>query len=324
MTVARVNRTKLLFIAGFGRNGGTILDQVLGEIDGFAPLGELRFVWLKGLIRNELCGCGQHFRECPFWREVFDRGFGGFDAVDAADIVRLYRKTDASRYFPLLLAGIAPPGLAGRANRYVELLGRLHISIAETAGADVLVNSSKFPGYGLLLDRLDGFELYVLHLVRDSRATALSWQSRKRKVEVVGEDAYVKRYGSISTALQWSYRNAFSDLLARGGRNYRRLRYEDFASDPEATVAGLVDWLGLEPRRLPFISPDTATIHPRHTQSGNPRRFDTGTVAIRLDDRWPTELSPTARRAVTCLTAPLLMHYGYPLSRPAASDRGHG
>ena len=61
----------VLFVAGFGRNGGTLLDRVLGSVDGFCSLGEFRFVWQKGVVRNELCNCGVPFRDCPFWTAVF-------------------------------------------------------------------------------------------------------------------------------------------------------------------------------------------------------------------------------------------------------------
>ena len=35
------NRLKVLYIAGWGRSGSTILQNMLGEIEGFQPLGEL-------------------------------------------------------------------------------------------------------------------------------------------------------------------------------------------------------------------------------------------------------------------------------------------
>jgi hypothetical protein len=48
-----------------------------------------------------------------------------------------------------------------------------------------------------------------------------------------------------------------------------------------------------------------------HTASGNPMRFTTGPVPIRLDDKWRSAMLPSNRRTVTALTFPLLQRYGY-------------
>ena len=37
-----VPRTKVLFIGGYGRSGSTLLDRLLGQIDGFVSVGEVR------------------------------------------------------------------------------------------------------------------------------------------------------------------------------------------------------------------------------------------------------------------------------------------
>jgi hypothetical protein len=49
-------RIKVLYIAGFGRNGSTILGNILGELDGFFHGGELNFVWERNLLDNRRCG----------------------------------------------------------------------------------------------------------------------------------------------------------------------------------------------------------------------------------------------------------------------------
>jgi hypothetical protein len=61
------DRVKVLYIAGSGRSGSTILDNTLGQIDGFFSVGELRYIWERGLIEDRLCGCGERVHQCPFW-----------------------------------------------------------------------------------------------------------------------------------------------------------------------------------------------------------------------------------------------------------------
>ena len=72
----------VLFIAGPGRSGSTLLDLLLGQIDGFCSTGEMRYIWERGFAQNQLCGCGKPFRECEFWTQVVKEAFGGFENVD--------------------------------------------------------------------------------------------------------------------------------------------------------------------------------------------------------------------------------------------------
>src|SRR5215208_4373820 len=63
---------KVLYIAGLGRSGSTILANTLGQIKGFFSGGELNFIWKHALIENRLCGCGRPSQECEFWGPVSD------------------------------------------------------------------------------------------------------------------------------------------------------------------------------------------------------------------------------------------------------------
>ena len=66
----------VLFIGGLGRSGSTLVDRVLGQTPGVCSVGELVFLWERGLLANERCGCGEPFDGCPFWKEVGVRAFG--------------------------------------------------------------------------------------------------------------------------------------------------------------------------------------------------------------------------------------------------------
>ena len=69
--------TKVLYIAGSGRSGSTILDNILGELDGFVSAGEVRFLWERGMRDDRTCACGEPFSSCPFWGDVLTRAYGG-------------------------------------------------------------------------------------------------------------------------------------------------------------------------------------------------------------------------------------------------------
>lgn len=307
-------RLKVVFIAGLGRNGGTLLDRVLGEVPGFVSTGELKFLFAKGLLRAELCNCGAPLPQCPFWSRVVERTAAATDGFDAAAIARDFEPLDRTRSLPWALSDRAPASVSGRRDRYVELLGRLHHEVAREAGARVVVNSSKFAAYGALLARAPDIDCRVVHLVRDSRAVAHSWARRRRKPEVTATEAYVKTMRPFDAALQYVYRNAAVSPLARVATALRRVRYEDFVAAPRSVTASLLDWLDEPADDLPFVDDRTVHLHAGHLQSGNPSRFTGGDVVIREDDEWRRAMPAGARRTVTAVTAPLLLRYGYPLA----------
>ena len=73
---------KVLYVAGSGRSGSTIVDNILGQLDGVGRVGEVRFLWERGMLEDRTCGCGAAFSACPFWRAVLERAFGGPAGVD--------------------------------------------------------------------------------------------------------------------------------------------------------------------------------------------------------------------------------------------------
>ena len=55
---------KVLYIGGFGRSGSTLVERILGQLPGFCSAGEIVFLWQRGLIDGQLCGCGVPVPEC--------------------------------------------------------------------------------------------------------------------------------------------------------------------------------------------------------------------------------------------------------------------
>jgi hypothetical protein len=306
----------VLFIAGAGRSGSTLLDGILGQLDGFFAAGELRYLWERGLQEGRLCGCGVPVRDCPIWRAVLASAFGpGVDANAAAELQR--QATRARRAPAMILSGRLG---RRRPGRLAAALGPLYQAIRESTGCRVLVDSSKLPSYGALLEALPGVELYVLHLVRDPRATAWSWLRRKRLTDTPAP-RLMQRQPPGKSAAMWMVWNLTAALLWSGGPRYLRLRYEDLVRRPEAAVRRIAELVGESPAALPFPVPGRVALAPTHSVAGNPGRLDTGEVALRLDDEWSSRLRPRHRLVVTLATWPLLRHYRYRVTRRGGTIR---
>ena len=300
-------KPKILYLAGWGRSGSTLLCRTLGEIDGWLAVGELRSVWDLGVVRNSLCGCGEEFHRCAFWVAVFDRAFGGMDAAFAKRMMGL-----ADRLHTWHLLALPDPWIKRRVGTamsdYVAALEQLYAAIHAVSGARVIVDSSKMPAYGYALDQLEGGELHVGHLVRDPRACAYSWMKRQKQ-QPFGR---MKAIGPVRNSLQWVQRN--QTIRRTWGRNparYRMIRYEDFIHDPLAAVRSLAAFAGDAGADLSFLDRDAVLLGTSHMAAGNPNRFDVGQIVLRHDTQWRAGLSGRDQATVRLLSRPWLKAYGY-------------
>jgi hypothetical protein len=303
----REQSVKVLFIGGYGRSGSTLLDRILGQLDGFCSIGELRHVFQEGYLENRLCGCGVPFRSCEFWSRVTERAFGGPAALDVADLLRLQRRVDRWWRVPQLASGVGTSRRAAELARYREALRRLYVAIAAVSGARVIVDSSKDVSHGYVLrDVGEPVEPYVLHLVRDSRAVAWSWQRRKFNP---GNGADMQRYSLLRTSAEWSAINALTALHGRLGRRYGRVRYRELTADAPGAIAEILRLLDEPARPRPLAAADPIVLGTDHTAAGNPVRFHTGPVTVRPDDEWRDRMPLGGRALVTALTLPGLLRY---------------
>jgi len=300
----------VVFVGGYARTGSTLLDRLLGQIDGFASFGELRHVWERNFRGNQLCGCGEPFRECPFWNEVVVVAFGGWDGVDPAAVGRDKRRVDSVWNIPRNLSGGWTAGYRAALGRYLEAVGALYRAMASVSGARFLVDSTKDPQHLYVL-RLAGMDVRVAHLVRDSRAVAFSWRRVRRRPEITWREQDMPRFPVVRSAMAWDVANLAAEASRLAGIPYAFVRYEDLIGDAREELGRLARELRLGEVDLSFLGDGRATLGRAHTVAGNPMRFAEGTIELRADTEWATAMPGGDRAVVTGLTAPLLAHYGY-------------
>jgi hypothetical protein len=315
---------QVLFITAFGRSGTTLLDNVLGQLPGFFSLGETQFVWDRALRDNRLCGCGKPFRDCEIWGPVADEALGDLSPAEIEELVRVRDRLGSLRLLARSWRGAR--GVTSDLRRYVDRLHRFYRAVWRVTGCRVLIDSSKSPSHGYVLDHMPGIDLQVAHMVRNPRAVAFSWQKRKVYDSSGDEPMYMARLSLRKSALMWLGWNLVSELLWRRRSNYLRLRYEDFVDRPREVLEDVLETLGASGTDLPFTGSHTVELATNHCLAGNPNRFLQGPVEIRRDVEWTRQMPAWKQLVIVGLTWPLLARYGYvsPLvARPgAASDRG--
>jgi hypothetical protein len=301
----------VIYIAGSGRSGTTLLDLLLGSLPGAFSLGEFVRMWYKLSLPDQFCGCGQPFPECPFWTAVARDTVGGFESLDAARLQRFERRMALGKYliglrFPRFL----PARIRAEVRQDAELRGALYHGAAERSGARVLVDSSKHLHNLLIMRQVPGIKLKVVYLIRDSRAFANSWTRTKTEV-VDGRVVHTVPVRSARySARNWARQRVRDRILLAGTGGFLRVRYEDVCRDPAGTVQRIMKFAG-HPEMARAFDPTNIVPAGNHTVSGNPMRHGTEPITVRLDDGWLREMSKADQRAVTWRTLPWLLWYRY-------------
>lgn len=303
---------RVVFIAGSGRSGSTLLARLLGSADGAFAAGEVRFLWERGLLANDRCSCGETFRRCAVWSGVIGE-LERTSPVPPARVLSALASRTRIRRLPAVLLGRGGKALTPEV---IEHLASVYRAIAEVTGASTVVDSSKLPLYGHLLSEVPGIEVEVVHLVRDARAAAYSWrESGSRHGTIEGETA-MDTFTVRKSAVLWALWNALPPLLWR--TRYHRVRYEDLVDEPRAVVAELAAALDLGSTDHLFVDERTAELGDLHLLAGNPSRRGPSQVVLTADDAWRSGLGAADGVQVTALAGPVLAAHGYRLTGTAS------
>jgi hypothetical protein len=299
---------RILYITGWMRSGSTLVGNILNELPGVLHAGELHYLWQNGILAsgtNSTCGCGERLTGCPLWSAVLAALPGSDSAAGAHHVVMRQHALLRARHTRTRLAEaqgrVAPaPGVADLLDRTVEM----YHALRSRGGERLIVDGSKFPAEAAALAGRTDLDVRVLHMVRDPRATALSYQRSK---------AYIPAMSPARSSAYWSAFNLASEEVAAAlpGRCLR-VRHEDLCRAPREVMAEVLRFVDLDDAS-PVAEDSSVQLSGNHTVTGNPDRLRTGRTAIRPDERWRTELSGGQIAMATAFAAPLLPRYGYPL-----------
>jgi sulfotransferase family protein len=297
----------VVYVLAHSRSGSTLLARMLGQVAGWVSVGEVRYLFRRGMVENQPCGCGQRFAECEFWSAVVREAYGQVSASEALRMSEAVRAADRIWRMGRLGAITAlGPGARARRRDALAVLAPLYAAMERVSGASVIVDSSKSPSFGALLSDVPGIRLRLVHLVRDCRGVAYSRLRRLARGEIraASEDLLVAR-----TALEWDAVNSLARRL-QTTLPYTLVSYEDLVARPRPTLQAIVDpgGGGLD---LPFLRDGTVLLGGDHTVSGNQMRFASGWTPLRPDDEWQGKLTAGQGRILRLLSGRDMARYGY-------------
>lgn len=305
---------QVVYIAGSGRSGSTLVERTLGGSPGWVNVGELIELFRRPAALTERCGCGELLTRCPVWSAVGDLATESWSPAVMERMRHLQRRVSRQRMIPRLLAVTerSTSTVVEECQEYAERVDRIYEAVASVTGSQVVVDASKWPGQALALRR-GGISVRLLHVVRDPRGVAHSWAkgSVARPHSTTGATMAVRR--PWESASRWVAMQLEVRAIAAQFTHSTVLRYEDFVTDPAASLSRVRRNLGFDdaPESIAHVRGHQIELPMSHGIAGNPSRFDRGGLEVRPDDAWRSGLGRGERRVVSAITAPASLLHGY-------------
>ena len=244
---------QILYVMGTGRSGTTIMDILLSDNPRFLGAGEITHVFQDGIIDQKLCSCGQTMADCMVWGRVFTE----MGTETPADMVKLMRSMEAHITFPLVALRLLK---RKKQQLYASINRRLFCRLADS-DFDVVIDSSKYAGRGLLLARFFPQNVRVICVTRSPAGLINSFQK---------QDTEQPPKSLIATFAYYLYALAcFSYCRLFLGKNFIPVKYEDMVSDPIGVLERIENRSGLDCSRSKDCLRNDDDLQVGHIITGN-------------------------------------------------------
>lgn len=308
------NKIKLLYIAGTGRNGSTLLERILNEIPGVFAAGELGRV--ARCNKSKICFCGEKLTVCPVWQAITNE----IDSqLDEEKFLQLDQKYSSQKGIERLKLLIRPKKqqLANDFKQYLNSLAIKYQAIHKHKSGRIITDSTIDTLYGYYLSLIPSIDLYIIHLIRDPRGVSYSWQQLKF-ASPSAKEPWTPQIPYFKSALSWVRRNIFIELMfARTGK-YLQVHYEDLVANPAAVVGKIANLLNLKLENIDFIKENKIFLGESHLIGGNLDALKKGReeIILKPDERWKHHMKLMDIILVTFITWPLILKYSIFRKRP--------
>jgi hypothetical protein len=302
-----VEKIKLVYITGYGKSGGTLIGRLLGDTKNAFFVGELRYFWRYGILKNYDCTCGQKFDNCSFWKAVKDEYFQSFPSINIEEISEELRKFEKLKnYFKLkrYLKNKNNKVFKEKLNKYLQHNEKLYETISKLSGKKILVDYSNIPGRLLALSFSDKFEIYPIHLVRDPRGVLNSYI--QADLRYYGKN----KHSNLRQVLVWNINTIFSRIIIKKLESGKipSILYKNFVKSPTGILNKLE---GLFDDKFNYEEKNgkaSVCLEPGHVFSGNRSRFESSNITLVEDTKWKKQLSLPNKILANIVSLPIYQY----------------
>jgi len=215
---------KLVYIAGGGHSGTTIIDLLISSSEEVFTIGEGKFY--DKYIENEdgqgLCTCKERFKDCGFWKKV--RG-----NIEKKDIPS--KPNNVFKQIKIMILILFAPWFNKNSSNQGHdkvISSCFNAALDFKPKLQYILDSSKDPFYLFELCKNLKYEIIVIHVIRDARGYAYSYNNEKRK------RLKLDIKSNIRSILEWILLNLLIiRIIERFDVKSYRTSYEKFCSNPQ-------------------------------------------------------------------------------------------
>jgi len=246
-----IDKPTIIYIAGYGRSGSTILDITMGSHPKVASAGELTYLFDELISsdaaqKKRICSCGEAYENCPVWGEVLAEL-----NLDIHEAARIIRGRDKRKLLLLPAAKAMGNGNGGHIrDDYAKITKNIFSAIARIQNVDYIVDSSKTAREAayrpIAIAREAKLPVKVVHLVRSPVDTYKSIAKIDNwKAEGHGRNLSGPTLRAIPGWLIANI-NAYRLKSIVGNKSYVLVKYENLISDPKTEYERMGNILGLD------------------------------------------------------------------------------
>lgn len=298
--------TKIIYIAGYGRSGSTILDSLLNNHPSMIGTGELS-KFFEEQVHGNLCSCGATYSTCPFWQNVILQLQARLPQLSNDIFNKVTLKAESLLSLPIFRE-------KSDLLFYRQIWSSTITAISEASEKNIIIDSSKNGRrctYRIrALRELKSVDVSVIHLVRDPRAVMWSILRGSNRKLKSGQPAKISG-GAYRALASWSLVNLSVHVIASTSPYLPiiRLRYEDVIRNPVRMLQKLGSFLEIDMVPVIEILENQIPLKVGHGVAGNRIRSQ-GSLRLQMDQEWQNSL-PYYAKQLCVLSWPLVHKYGY-------------
>ncbi len=254
-------KKSIIYIAGEGHSGSTLLDIILGTPKNAFSAGELMFLPQKGIINNEYCSCNKRVHECTIWHKVIEE-WTTKRKLSLEHYIKIQNNLSSNKKLIHTYRLLQKP--TKDVSSFLQDTISLYEIIFSTTNSDVIIDSSKNPNRILILQKL-GFDVTVIHLTRKFGGVLNSYKKRLSKDLKAGIENDILPQKTSYVLSGWILKNFLTQYFGKK-LNYHKIKYEDLIKNPEQTILELSsNWNDQQVQILKKRGP----FRPTHLVAGN-------------------------------------------------------
>jgi hypothetical protein len=295
----------IIYIAGHGRSGSTILERVLSSHQQIAGLGEVEYLTRNDRWQESTCACGKNLLQCEYWNKTLRhlKENHNWDQVQReqnhSDHWKPFKSYKSNRPYP----------------HYQQFNQDLFNSLKrETPELRYFIDSSKTARVNYYRPKSlsqQGFSIKLIHLVRDGRGCMWSLidKGSNRKLERAEKGSVL--FPVARSLFSWNLSNRAALKWKKNySEDYLEVRYEDFVEKPKESLERIQDFLDIDLSKEIQILATNETFPVTHQMAGN-RLRSIKKIQLKADKNWKKNLPPFHRALFNIFSRKLAKQFGY-------------